>query len=499
MANVRMLLAPLALGLPVVAWAQSSAAQELARIELVGRVQGLPAGTARVHGSLLLCGAQRSLLRSFEARMLEGGRFEAGLPVPAWPEALEYELHLWTADGSGQRLAARLEWRGRLPHAEHDLGDLYLVRPPRLAEGRVLDPAGAPLPGTRVRVEVLDADAAHAGLPRGHWRERIDLETRSRDDGTFAVVGLLGAGEGRLRLSVSDGANRWSSVVVSGAQGVELGIEGLEPFGGRVLVEEGVPLRAITVEVLRSGDGARARATPRADGSLAFDDLLPGSYDVSVFLRGESAPLWVERQLGVGHFGTLDLRGRIGVLTLRVVDPQGRPAASASVSVRPAGAEAFQAETRSQPVPGVWEFVTSQPALDLLIDDFGHRRKELLGVRGDVLVTLEPKLQVHARLAQRPSWLPAGAGIQLNLAQGLGLGGSALLDQHGQARIELRTAGPHAVSLSLLDPESGALRAFSHARLDWLVLDELGVQPFVLHIDEVYSQRLRGQWERSQR
>lgn len=71
-----------------------------------------------------------------------------------------------------------------LTAAETELGELVLIEPPRLADGRVVDELGRGLAGVALRVETM-------GLADSGWRRLSALATESDAEGRFALADWL--------------------------------------------------------------------------------------------------------------------------------------------------------------------------------------------------------------------------------------------------------------------------------------------------------------------
>lgn len=288
-----------------------------------------------------------------------GARVEAVLPPlpPGSPERLRVDrpARTWTG-ADGRFLLGLLPRRARyelsVSRPGHESvrtsvaptsgeGAVTLVLPrDRAAFGRVLDGAGGPVAGARVR---LSAENRHAGAT---------AEAETGDDGRFELSGLE---PGRFLLHVrhpDHAAVRVPGLAIPFAPGrTDLGTVHLPPpapAAGRVVSEHGVPVPGVRVSAHESSIGGGTREileqTETADdGSFELTGLEPGvPIDLHFAKRGFAeeillsvevpTPLPLEVALGAGH-----------PLSGRVIDEAGDPVADARV-------EATDEETAGRPV-----------------------------------------------------------------------------------------------------------------------------------------------------
>lgn len=216
------------------------------------------------------------------------------------------------------------EWWGQatLPAApdeggEYRLGDIRLERVPLVVSGRVVDADGKPLGDARVSVAA--EGAVFAGTTHA--------------DGSFRIHGR--GAEGSLEVAAAKARFEIPEPLEAqpGAEGVEIVLRPATMVRGRVLVGEGVPLEKVFVWV---ADASRKHeAFLRSGGEFAFY-VAPGTVNVEVRLRSESEPIYAFEGLEVPEgeetdLGDIDLRERIRVLPLAVVDEARQPVAGAWV------------------------------------------------------------------------------------------------------------------------------------------------------------------------
>lgn len=213
--------------------------------------------------------------------------------------------------------------------------------------GVVLDPAGDPLPGAQVRVEVsaegegamMSQIGSQLGLFGGARARLTDAEGRFRVSGAKVGVPVRVRAEARGLVATD------SEVVtlVAGEEQPELEIRmraGAE-VSGRVTDLSGRPVSGAVVEWGSGGRGflgfgAGGRTRTGADGGYTFEAVVPGEVSVSVtedsFVPAEPKTV----QAADGASVTLDFALDPGLaIAGRVVDPAGRPVSGADVSIHP--------------------------------------------------------------------------------------------------------------------------------------------------------------------
>jgi protocatechuate 3,4-dioxygenase beta subunit len=248
--------------------------------------------------------------------VVEDARDAAGRPLNLQPGA----WHGVSLDG-GEELRCRLE-------------------PGLVVLGRVVDAAGRGVSNVSIRCRLAGHDTSwlgglgeHVALPR----------VRTDDTGRFAFIGL---GSEPLQLTVEP-TSPWipppPTQVVPGVAGpLEIRLERGHALGGHVRGDDGRPVVGARVRVRWAadepdGDGVR-EADGRTDEAGRFRLPRVGSGPLTVAVEGVWSEPWPYRPFvaeGVEP-DTLDLDLRLergGDLTGVVVDPEGNPVRSGSVSI----------------------------------------------------------------------------------------------------------------------------------------------------------------------
>jgi RNA polymerase sigma-70 factor (ECF subfamily) len=231
----------------------------------------------------------------------------------------------------------------------HDLGELRFEGSTIVAAGHVVDPTGAPKADAYVAIEKFEASSQR-------WIEDGNFRAKSDATGAFSIRGRLEPQTLRIRL---EGRGAYQPEVPefrSGASDVRVVVAPSAALHGRVLVDAGVPLGELTIVLSESlivpGSYSFDRAQLfqlAADGSFVLDTVKPGAGSLTIAISGGeagSAPLETLTQiddlttksgetLADERLAAIDLRGKLRVLDLHVVDEQGRGVPNALVSLLP--------------------------------------------------------------------------------------------------------------------------------------------------------------------
>ncbi|MCB9564569.1 MAG: carboxypeptidase regulatory-like domain-containing protein [Kofleriaceae bacterium] len=216
--------------------------------------------------------------------------------------------------------------------------DVELVLGAALAlRGRVVDGAGAPVAGARVRAA------------RSHARSRLDAT--SGDDGTFTITGAA-AGSYELSTSVHGRVGRLKVELDADTGPVELVVR--DPGGVRITAVAGAtgaePPSTITVAIERFvPTGLDRAATPGSPGGtygsdggvFSIRDLAAGTYDLRVTAPGLPAQRVAGVAVADGAWTPVEITFRGGARLDGVVTAGGKPVAGARVSIDGGAAAVF--------------------------------------------------------------------------------------------------------------------------------------------------------------
>lgn len=269
------------------------------------------------------------------------GRLELPVPPPVEPGERRYVVLRMGAPPHAAR-PAREPRIGALElplafdvesHVVHELGDCVLALEPLLVTGRVVDEQG---------LGVGDAwlDVSFPGQGEARHLARIHMPSRPvvDADGRFEV-------RSRARpVEVQVGASAKGRVATS-VRGIEPGVADVElvlalshagSLAGRVLADEGVPLAGLELRsVHRDGGRPRGVAIHPVTGSFRIEDVEPGTVDLDFVIHASGASLLELEGVQVlpdgpsvdPRLAEVDLRGRVDVLRLRLLDSDDRPIA----------------------------------------------------------------------------------------------------------------------------------------------------------------------------
>lgn len=303
---------------------------------------------------------------------------------------------------AGERDLSRPFERGLVP-----MGNLVLHPAPRLLAGRVLDAAGVPVEGARVRFETpVSEDPRDPDSPVWYWTA-LGPERVTDAQGAFELRALSLAR--RVRASASHGTARSAPLETdAGAVGVELVLLGTGALAGRVWLDPGVPAELLEVRAFdrpasgEEGEGWLQAQSLRADGEFLLEDLLSVPHRIELAIRSQKALLsfpdvLVEagRARRDPRLDPLDLRGRLRHCRLTLVPPEpGTPQASLVGDLSywgPGGSETSWIWFNHSPI----EVVTELPVFDGRIQVPGYRTLSLQGIDGDRELLLERAIEVR--------------------------------------------------------------------------------------------------------
>lgn len=324
----------------------------------------------------------------------------------------------------GEKLAANLPPR-TLQLGTNDLGDVPLVPVRVLLAGRVVRDAELP-PGHMPQIDV------ERRRGRG-WRQDLDLRPQWSDD-RFEVRGVLADGES-LRLCVREGP--WQPVepieCTVPATDLEVRLTSAGSVAATFLVDERVPAERLDLRLTRTEPPPRSdpRAEmlerfrfyggpPARDGKLGreWTGLEEGTYRLAVTCPGVAEPIVQIAGLTVGsgpcqdpRLAAIDLRGRLGVLSVRATGLGGEPIKDPQAFVVPLseGGDLRGFNLGS----GVVELLTAGP-MDFLVVTPTHRVARIEDATADCTVALQPAALARVRVTL-PEPLPDGKRLTLKL------------------------------------------------------------------------------------
>jgi RNA polymerase sigma factor (sigma-70 family) len=243
-------------------------------------------------------------------------------------EALVLELIRWDRYDGNRMPSGPLATRvipEDLKNAGGELGDLVLREPELRFAGRVVDDTGSPVSRAEIRIVCLEDRAS--GEPE---RSSTPLLAISDAAGCFACRGELADASAELHVSA---AGHGFAVFGPHRPG-ELELELVLPRGGeirgRLLLDDGVRGDEIWITTEPSPHGRISQTQPSSDGTFALQGVSPGLRDVAItwhhrfeLERVSGIEVRSARSTGDPRLQTLDLRGRMAVLELQIVESRG--------------------------------------------------------------------------------------------------------------------------------------------------------------------------------
>lgn len=278
-----------------------------------------------------------------------------------------------------------------------DLGDVMLQVAPVIAAGRVVNGAGAAIEGARVTAVVRDFDTSCA------------LEDSKNVSDTLGRFELRGVGfEGSMALAVRPppGYRNGDAVeAVVGARDLEIVLDRSRSLCGEVRVDAGLEAldgRLFAYPVDAAGavlaDGAPVHGgTATGAATYRFVDLRRAPIEMKFVLTTETEPIFVmnvptARDEGDVMAPSADLRGKLRLHRLTVVDSGGRPvpradirAGSALEDLRRSPYFGFLEKTSNL---GTIELLASTPAPMVRVSARGFESCDALLIGNDSTVVL---------------------------------------------------------------------------------------------------------------
>jgi len=319
------------------------------------------------------------------------------LDVPAWQvpwqnaqEALPVLLSIVARNPYGRTVVAEpIDLEQPPGSAPLELGDVRAADWPVLARGAVLDENERPL--EEAFVELVDA----SGTP--------DVRTRTTTDarGHFTLRGPAPASE-EIVVRATEPERRATDATVTVRRGeararVVIAVHGR--LGGSVQLPENAPPGGVVVR-LDQPSGAQLAVSVDETGSYSFSNVEPGSARVLFVPAGFDEPVLVLDQVGIPRGGAstderlrgTDLRTKLDLLELEVVDERGQPILSCQVGpVTSEAADEGRPRGRSnETVDGIAGVLVPRGLERLQISAQGYEPVVLEAPTGRVRVPMRP-------------------------------------------------------------------------------------------------------------
>ncbi len=341
-----------------------------------------------------------------------------------------------------------LEQRVKVPETEAPRPLTVLLKPGLAIHGVVLEPSGGPAAG----VVVESSPAAR----QGGMAFREETETaRSADDGTFAIVGLE-PGRFELRATADNGASAREVVEAGRDEPIELRLEGTGAIEGRVVTEDGSPVREAAVNAFSGDFNQVGPARPDSSGAFGLPQVAPGQYQVWAEAEGwAQARSQATVEPGRTASVTLTLK-RGGTVNGRVLGLGGKELERCEV---------FSRGARTKPAPDGSFTLSGVPlgpgeVAAFVLPDAKRRtvRIELKSFDEPVSVELDFAQGVHLSGSVRRHGAPV-AGVFVEAVGSGGTGSGATTTSDSQGQWELGGVEPGQVEVRALDRQSNVLAA----------------------------------------
>jgi len=303
---------------------------------LAGRVllpSGKPVAEQNVVWTLETKEEMRSASSSFLLRTDREGRFRITLAEGSF-HGKSRSIRFALPPGSpGGPLIRRVDLSRDLPPGVTDLGDIRLEAPPTLAAGKVVDPQGRPISGVEISIfakRFYGKDGTHSS-----WAWVTGKGALTDAAGRFKVPGKTSSPE----LKILAGKNGWFQekevLVAPGTTGITVVLRKGGTVKASFLVDPGVPLDRLQIHLeTRGPDGKERLFSPRKFGKneAFWTGIPPGDFDLKIRLPFSpilvaeigGIPIRAGEETGDPRLRDIDLRGKIQVLDLEIVDEKGK-------------------------------------------------------------------------------------------------------------------------------------------------------------------------------
>lgn len=261
------------------------------------------------------------------------GRFRLELKTEEPRERKSVLTVYLSSEGSAPPMEAELDLSPPIPSGETSLGDIRLSPLPLLASGRVVDPDWKPVPKATITSFVKIPSPGAGGIPRYH--QVTPFPVLADEEGRFHVFGKTSSKVLFLQPWKMDWLDSPKKPVPAGSTNNILVLRRGGTVTAAFLVDPGVPLKRLELILTsRNGKGREIPMIPsKIEGNrVTWTGIFPGKGTLSVALPGQTKPFLVIRDIPVREgevtrdprLEGVDLRGKIQLLNLELVDEGGR-------------------------------------------------------------------------------------------------------------------------------------------------------------------------------
>ncbi len=440
-------------------------------------------------------------ISSFSSSMLrtdKDGRFRFPLEEGKFHGGKRTLSFLLGKEKGGRILKAQVDLGRDFFPGVNDLGDIRLGAPPVLVAGRVVDASGKPIQGATI--QVFQKQYFGENKERSAWEWVRAYPTPSDAKGNFLVLGEAKAPELKVTASKQGWFQEKDVLASPGTEGLLLVLRKGGAVKATFLTDPGVPLKDLGMKLISHGreEERTIRFPQKKKTSAVWTGLPPGTYDLKVSFPYTGQPLveiegiLVEggKEAGDPRLKGIDLRGKIRVLNLEIVDEKGRGITNVWLKW---GKDFHQGTWYRKGSPLL---LGSEEGRTLWITASGYKPKKIQTGEGDVKVVLERGYKirlVYTGEAPLPE-APFSLGVELLLLKRKGPGflsfdftgsSSAYFGKNGTGETWVSVPGKYRVTWLL--KETGD-RGWSSWWIDEKqrtvieVLDLPGVQTFNLSL-----------------
>ena len=286
--------------------------------------------------------------------------------------------------------------KGKYEPGIYNVGDVYLNSSHCLASGVIVDDRGHKVPGASVFVYL---NSIKENNPLGIIQGSSGVVS-TNPEGRFAIWWSSFSGKLDIRVTCKNHRETIKKGIVSGSQDHRIEIQRLGALVGSVLLDPRIDTSLLKIAAVSSqNQRPQIQRIVEENGDFKLDGLFGDMVDVVV--RSDEQSLFHIQNVIVTpgkvrrdpRLQRIDLRSLIHVVTIRVVNREGKPIQNAVVDV-------FN-QLKSSKLTGDNGSVSLSyigPSFKAVVHKHGYRMVEVNGVDSDRAIVMEPGLPIRIRL-----------------------------------------------------------------------------------------------------